>query len=628
MRKSNGKRLLAGIVAVAVLAVCMVIPVAAEGSSVCKAYTDLENSSYYVYDFTSAANASSFADSSNTNYGKGSGTTLTTASNGIKISGVGESLNNYIELKDVPTGKWFAKIVYKYDNVELTDAAAGALNGSASISNGADFTKYVDLTVAEGEKTASIKRENGVPIETGRFVNSVINVGTVASAGLKLFPADFSDEDGEDVEAATEMTIKYIALFSTEKAAKLFELSDTDTYIGPKDMLDFSFYNGEQNSNNLNDRAKVQEYTNNAVSATTPQWGGPALTVRNNNWMAGKTGGYNGVKLTFANADPTRDYYVRVVYKVTEPKKMWPNDDNIYMGVGWHQNYNGVPDKGIPAGHTTEVINVDKDSSGNLASDSTWKVKVMKVKSSKNDNDIYYKQLRIMLSNIEDVTYYKYVALFDTEEEALNYDPSFRSVKVKINGEDRAAVVDSFNKTAVVKVGNESDVRQFSIVKNVGDVTLELYNGQSNNSAHDMVLADPIGSSSTEGTTAEGYKYQEAKYNVKRVERLGDDDLVEWTVRVQYVPEKELKANVTKNANDIEASFVNTQLTGEEEPLRVLAVHNADGILVGIKTSRSSDKISVGGLESGTYSARAFLWDSAKTIRPLLNTAAENIIVD
>ena len=252
----------------------------------------------------------------------------------------------------------------------------------------------------------------------------------------------------------------------------------------------------------------------------------------------------------------------------------------------------------------------------------------MKVKSSKNDNDIYNKQLRIMLSNIEDVTYYKYVALFDTEEEALNYDPSFRSVKVKINGEDRAAVVDSFNKTAVVKVGNESDVRQFSIVKNVGDVTLELYNGQSNNSAKDMVLADPIGSSSTEGTTDEGYKYQEAKYNVKRVERLGDDDLVEWTVRVQYVPEKELKANVTKNANDIEASFVNTQLTGEEEPLRVLAVHNADGILVGIKTSRSSDKISVGGLESGTYSARAFLWDSAKTIRPLLNTAAENIIVD
>lgn len=319
------------------------------------------------------------------------------------------------------------------------------------------------------------------------------------------------------------------------------------------------------------------------------EYSGPAADIRST-WVGGteedRKNEYNESEYKFADADPTKDYYAKVLWRI-ESGFRWRGENDgtnrVQVGLYWTNNW--------PREEGREYqLSYNRDEAPNLGQ-AKWVDNVFKVAKSTNSANLTNKQLTMLIYASASVSV-KYVGLFETKEQAEAYDPSVKSAILMGQKGD----VDPFNHTVTFEMGD------------VNDVKLSLLHSE----AKVPVTAEKLG----DVQTINGQQVQ--KYTVTTM--TGEE--VVWSVRVGE--EAAPTISVSAAGNKAAATYANAVGKGK----KVIALYDKDGAnLIDVAVSDDDTTAEISGIEAGEYKVKAFLWDTFNGIKPLANNVEQTITV-
>lgn len=299
-------------------------------------------------------------------------------------------------------------------------------------------------------------------------------------------------------------------------------------------------------------------------------YGGPALEFQHKK--------YPQFLAKFKDANPAKKHWVKMVC-CFERTAIADGKTSAFLSLSWYDD---------PSYNTYHYENWDNDS---LPQSKVWQTFVCPIEPSTRPYDLANKQIRVFFNGFNANVLIKYIGLFDTEENAKNFDNSLESVTA--NGE--LAELNPFDRTATV--GGSADGAE-----------LTLYNAEAQTGTVDN------GYPESRVTLVSNGGYTLKNSHLAKCVTLKDvcGNNVEWYIVTPTV------ASVTVQT---EGGVLKAEFDGVPDGFkRIAALYSADGSLKKFVLADNGN-IRINNI-NGEYTVKAFLWNDFNSLIPVTEAKA------
>lgn len=280
------------------------------------------------------------------------------------------------------------------------------------------------------------------------------------------------------------------------------------------------------------------------------------------------TANYEEAYFNLTDADPTKTWYAKFVYMFENIE--FVGDQYGRIDLGWKRG-------------AWSVENNVYWTSSNPPAENVWYesgvIKVPAVSTSRYDGN---RQLQILFNALKANVFVKYIALFDSEEKAQNFDPSVQS-----------AILDG----AKGEINPYAHAAEFTF-GDIADVKTEFFKGAS---VKDL-----------------GITYENGAFVQKYDTSVADGKTVRWTVSVKT--DFEIIKNIDDNKVLVEYKNAPSSMQ------KIVVLYNNDGKLEKVEMSNENE-ISVFAENSGDYTIKTLMWRNSESISPVISANEDEMTV-
>ena len=294
-------------------------------------------------------------------------------------------------------------------------------------------------------------------------------------------------------------------------------------------------------------------------------YGGPALEFQHKK--------YPQFLAKFKDANPAKKHWVKMVC-CFERTAIADGKTSAFLSLSWYDD---------PSYNTYHYENWDNDS---LPQSKVWQTFVCPIEPSTRPYDLANKQIRVFFNGFNANVLIKYIGLFDTEENAKNFDNSLESV----TADGELAEINPFDRTAAVSGSADG-------------AELTLYNAEAQTGTVDN------GYPESRVTLVSNGGYTLKNSHLAKCVTLKDvcGNNVEWYIVTPTV------ASVTVQT---EGGVLKAEFDGVPDGFkRIAALYSADGSLKKFVIADNGN-IRINNI-NGEYTVKAFLWNDFNSLIPV-----------